>query len=86
MITEGYLSEQLAAANLSALTELLQKDMNNTVAEALTTTSVGNDDESPSHEKLEKGCRFSGPSVLKILDTKHFLDIYFCLINPLKTR
>jgi hypothetical protein len=55
MTKEVYLAEQLSTPNFSALTELelLQNDVGNTIVEALT-TSVGNDDRSPSHEILPR--------------------------------
>ena len=55
MTKEEFLIEQLASQNFSALTdlELVQKDMGNTIVEALTTPSAGND-KSPSHEILPK--------------------------------
>jgi hypothetical protein len=54
MTKEEYLAEQLSSQNFSALTdlELLEKDVGNTIVEALT-TSFGND-ESPSHEILPR--------------------------------
>jgi len=55
MTKEVYLAKQLSSQNFSALTELelLQNDVSNTIVEALT-TSVGNDDKSPSHEILPR--------------------------------
>jgi len=55
MTKEGYLVEQLASQNFSALTdlELVQKDMGNTIVEALTTLRAG-DDQSSAHEFLPK--------------------------------
>ncbi|KIM45575.1 hypothetical protein M413DRAFT_343874 [Hebeloma cylindrosporum] len=53
MTEEGYLAEQLASRNFSALTELelLEKGLSNTIVEALT-TRVG--DDNPSHEILPR--------------------------------